>query len=192
MDQGARCPLTLYICGNKSPQHNDLQSVISTWSMASFGLPALIGPADVTCIHIGRFDSRGRKSLARPTWETKVWLPFFVKDKLELDNIPYQANGLSYHLGSKGGSEHYCAAILGGGNWRVYADDMESLLFGALPLVARENCCPLWLNCQPHGGAAEISKPDEESPILKDQDKVNNIIHDLRSTTTGILSGFLP
>lgn len=52
------CPLHLYICSDqKSMPPTALQGLVSTWSMASFGLHALTEPADVTCLHIGRFDS---------------------------------------------------------------------------------------------------------------------------------------
>ena len=44
--------------------------------------------------------------------------------------------------------------------------------------MGQENSCLLWLNCTPHGGAEEVSLLEDESPILTEQEKVNNIIHD--------------
>ena len=65
VDQSALgCPAHLYIC---SEQKNamlptDLQGLLSNGRVASFGLHGLTEPADVTCLHIDRFDSRGGKA----------------------------------------------------------------------------------------------------------------------------------
>ena len=113
VDQGARCPLTLYICGNKSPQHNDLQGMISTWSVASFGLPARCYMHPHWSPHLG---NQGLAS-------------FLCERQAGAGQHPLPGQRLSHHLGSKAGSGHYWTAILAGGNWWVYADDMESALF---------------------------------------------------------------
>ena len=173
------CPLRLYICSEqKRTLPIDLQGLVSSWSLASFGLRALTEPADVTCLHIDRFDSKGRKSHTRLTWDSKVWLPYFLNTKLEVDHIPFSVLGVSFHLGSEASSGHYNTAIKDGDSWWVYDDDHTPVKFSTLPLVAQENCCLLWLNCTPHGGAEEISPFSEESPILTDNEKVQHIIHD--------------
>lgn len=95
---GHGCPLHLYLCGdNKSNLHGPSKS---SFFMASFGLHALVKPADLTCVQIDRFDSYGRKNRARATWDTKVWIPHFVLGTLEVDNISYQVCSLVHHLGN--------------------------------------------------------------------------------------------
>ena len=124
------CPLHLYICSEqKSTLPIDLQGLVSTWSLASFGLHALTEPADVTCLHIDRFDSRGRKSHTRLTWDSKVWLPFFLGEKLEVDYIPFQVLGVSYHLGAEASSGHFCTAIKDRDWWWVYDDSHDPVKF---------------------------------------------------------------
>ena len=181
VDQSALgCPLHLYIC---SEQKNallptDLQGLISNWSLASFGLHGLTEPADVTCLHIDRFDSRGKKNRTRLSWDSKVWMPFFFNNKLGIDHIPFVVTAVSYHLGSEPTCGHYCTAVLAGGFWWVFDDGSVPEKFDRIPTVIQENCCLLWLNCTPHGGAEPVSNLTEEFPILSEEEKLAHIIHD--------------
>lgn len=112
----------------------------------------------------------------RPAWNTKVWIPFFLATKLEIDHTPFTA--ASYHLGSVAKGGHYCTAVLEGGFWWIYIAGKEQVNFSLLPLIWQEDCCLLWLNWKPHRKAESISQLPEESPILTDQEKMHTIIHD--------------
>ena len=119
--------------------------------------------SDVTCLHIDRFDSRGRKSRTRLSWDSKASTTYLLR---------------SYHLGSKPTCGRYCTAVLEGGVWWIFDAGHPPGKFEKVPLVAQENCCLLWLNCMPDGGAEPVSLLTEESPILSDEEKLTNIIHD--------------
>ena len=113
-----------------------------------------------------------------PDTTRSVWLPFFLGEKLEVDYIPFVVTGVSYHLGDEATSGHYCTAIKDKDWWWIFDDSKEPVKFSALPLVAQENSCLPWLNCTPHGGADEVAKMADESPILTEKEKMHNIIHD--------------
>lgn len=59
--------------------------------------------------------------------------------------------------------------------WWIYDDDKGPV---SLPQLAQENVCLLWLSCGPHGGAEDISKMEEEFPIISHHDKLQNILLD--------------
>ena len=148
---GAPCTCTSAVNKKSTLLPIDLQGC-----MASFGLHGLTEPADVTCLHIDRFDSSGRKSHTRLSSYSKVWIPFFVDTKLGIDHIPYQVTAASYHLPSEPTSGHYCTAIFEGGFWWIYDDGNAPVKFTKVPLVVQENCCLVWLNCMPHAGQSRF------------------------------------
>ena len=117
------CPLHLYVtsqCGSNSKAGpTDLQALLTSWSMASFGLHALVSPADLTCIQLDRlglFWSEMPNSSTLSNWSSKVWIPHFIGSSLELDNIPYEVCALAYH-GQDSLSGHYVSALLNDGIW---------------------------------------------------------------------------
>ena len=113
---------------------------ISNWSLASFGLHGLTEPADVTCLHIDRFDSRGKKSRTRLSCDSKVWMPFFFfNPQLGIDHIPFEVTAVSYHLGSEPTCGHYCTAVLEGGFWWIFDDGSPPEKFEKIPKVVQEN-----------------------------------------------------
>ena len=135
-------PLHLYIC---SEQKNvmlptDLQGLLS------IGLRGLTEPADVTCLHIDRFDSRGSKSQARLSW-----------DSIGVDSLlPGHQAGHRPPLRSQRypiTSARSHPAVSEGGAWWIFDDGNSPVKFDKVPLVVQENCCLLWLNCMPHGSA---------------------------------------
>ena len=81
-------------------------------------------------------------------------------------------------MGSEPTSGHYCTAVLEGEFWWIFDDGNKPEKFSKVPLVVQENCYLLWLNCMPHGGAEQVFLMAEESPILTDEEKLNDIIHD--------------
>ena len=76
--------------------------------------------------------------------------------------------------------------------WWIFDDGNSPVKFDKVPLVVQENCCLLWLNCMPHGGAEPVSLMAEESPVLSDEEKVNRIIHDLTINDDCAAKGFRP
>ena len=103
---------------------------------------------------------------------------FFPGRKARGRLYPLRGHWSFLHLGAEASSGHYCTAIKDKDWWWIFDDSNEPVKFSALPLVAQENSCLLWLNCTSHGGAEEVSLMADESPILTEQEKVHNIIHD--------------
>ena len=90
-------------------------------------------------------------------------------------------------------NSHPAGPITGsGGGWWIFDDGNPPVKFDKDPLVVQENCCLLWLNCMPHGGAEPVSLMAEESPVLSDEEKVNRIIHDLTINDDCAAKGFRP
>lgn len=176
------CPLHLYVSSQSGTRKQagsaDLQALLTSWSMASFGLHALVSPADLTCIQLDRFDSFGQKCRTRVHWSSKVWIPYFIGASLELDNIPYEVCALAYHLGSDSQSGHYVSALLHEGTWWVYNDSDDPQPFRVLPAVILENVCMLWLTCTPHGGAELVTPPADEAPTLTKEQHIRNVTAD--------------
>ena len=159
----------------KQAGSSDLQALLTSWSMASFGLHALVSPADLSCIQLDRFDSFGQKCRTRVHWSSKVWIPHFIGFRLELDNIPYEVCAWAYHLGQDSMSGHYVSALMHDGIWWVYNDSDDPQPFRVLPPVILENVCMLWLKCTPHGGAELVSLPADEAPTLSRDEQIQNV-----------------
>ena len=176
------CPLHLYVSSQSGSKKQagsaDLQALLTSWSMASFGLHALVSPADLTCIQLDRFDSYGQKCRARVHWSSKVGIPHYIGASLELDNILYEVCALAYHLGQDSQSGHYVSALLQDGTWWAYNDSDDPQPFKVLPPVILENVCMLWLKCAPHGGAEIVSLPAEEAPSLSRDEQIQNVTTD--------------
>ena len=176
------CPLHLHVSpqgeSKKQSGSTDLQTLLTSWSMASFGLHALVSPADLTCVQLDRFDSFGKKCCNKVHWSSKVWIPHFIGNSLELDNVPYVVCALAYHLGVDSSSGHYAAALKDKEIWWVYNDSDEPQPFRELPKVVLENVCVLWLTCTTQGGDEPVSFPAYEAPVLTKDDQIQNVLKD--------------
>ena len=153
VDSGSHyCPMRLYLCDGRNGDTTELQDLLTTWSLESYGLQALAGVSDLLCIQIDRFDQQGHKSFQKLQWTSPVFLPYFTNSSMDIDRVPYEVVATSFHLGDDPHSGHYRTAVWTGTKWFMLDDAAPPTIECSLPEPALRNCCLLWLTCQ-HGGA---------------------------------------
>ena len=153
VDSGSHyCPMRLYLCDGRNGDTTELQDLLTTWSLESYGLQALAGVSDLLCIQIDRFDQQGHKSFQKLQWTSPVFLPYFTNSSMDIDRVPYEVVAMSFHLGDDPHSGHYRTAVWTGTQWFMLDDAAPPTIECSLPEPALRNCCLLWLTCQ-HGGA---------------------------------------
>ena len=54
--------MRLYLCDGRNGDTTELQDLIATWSLESYGLQALAEVSDLLRMRIDRFDQEGRKA----------------------------------------------------------------------------------------------------------------------------------
>ena len=70
VDSGSHyCPMRLYLCDGRNGHTTELQDLITSWSLESYGLQALAGVSDLLRAQIDRFDQEGRKILSEATMD---------------------------------------------------------------------------------------------------------------------------
>ena len=123
VDSGSRyCPMRLYLCDGRNGDTTELQDLITSWSLESYGLQALAGVSDLLRMQIDRFDQDGRKSFQKLQWTSPVFLPYFTNSSMDIHRVPFEVVAVSFHLGAEPHAGHYQTALWHGDKWFTLND----------------------------------------------------------------------